>query len=194
MGTTWDQAVHEEDLTFDSTAVEAALKEQAGGLVRAYMAQIPADEPRPLGVEVTMQTPLVDPLTGEDLGIPLLGITDLVLAGDGGPLICDFKTASKSAPPFEISHEIQLSVYSYLFRWTTGSDEAGLEIRSLIKTKQPKVEVHSYAARSEQHFRRLFSIVREYLDALDTGVFNFRPGWGCAMCDHRETRCRDWGG
>jgi hypothetical protein len=72
--------------------------------------------------------------------------------------------------------------------------EAGLEIRSLIKTRQPKVEAHRYAARSEAHFRRLFAIVREYLDALDSGRFNFRPGWGCGTCDFRETRCRAWAG
>ncbi len=38
-------------------------------------------EPRPLAVEATMESPLVDPLTGEDFGIPLLRIVDLVLDG-----------------------------------------------------------------------------------------------------------------
>ena len=71
--------------------------------------------------------------------------------------------------------------------------ESGLEIRSLIKTKVPKCEFHSYPARTDAHFRRLFAVVREYLDALDSGRFNYRPGFGCGMCDYRE-HCRGWDG
>ncbi len=189
----WDAAVAEEDMTFTSTNEELALKKQAVDLVAAYMAKVSADEPRPLAVEVTMEAPLVDPVTGEDFGIPLLGITDLVI-NDDGPVIVDFKTASKSSRPSEISHEIQLTSYAYLFRKLTGEQEAGLEIRSLIKTKQPKVEFHRYGRRSEAQFRRLFAVIREYLDALDSGRFNYRPGWTCSMCDFRESRCRQWAG
>ena len=104
----WDQAVADEGMTFAATADELSLKKQAVDLVAAYMAKVPADEPRPLAVEVTMEAPLVDPVTGENLGIPLLGITDLVI-NDSGPVITDFKTASKSTAPSEISHEIQLT-------------------------------------------------------------------------------------
>jgi hypothetical protein len=68
-----------------------------------------------------------------------------------------------------------------------------LEIRSLVKTKVPKIEFHSYPARTDAHFRRLFTVIREYLDALDSGKFSFRPGFGCGMCDHRE-RCSKWAG
>jgi len=54
--------------------------------------------------------------------------------------------------------------------------------------------IRGYPARSDTHFRRLFGVIREYLDALDSGRFNFRPGWGCAMCEHRDTHCRRWCG
>ncbi len=190
----WDQAVIDENMTFDSTAEETALQQQVADLVRAYLAQVPVDEPRPLAVEATMEVPLVDPLTGEDLGIPLLGIVDLVLDDADGPVVRDFKTSSRSAPPFEVTHEIQLTSYSYLFRRSTGREEIGLEIHSLIKTKTPKIEGHRYPARTDAHFRRLFGVIREYLDALDRGRFNYRPGWGCAMCDFRESHCRRWAG
>ena len=77
-------------------------------------------------------------------------------------------------------------------RQATGQEESGLEIRSLIKTKSPRIECHEYPARSEAHLRRLFALIREYLDAVDTGKFNFRPGWSCSMCDFRESHCRAW--
>ena len=43
-----------------------------------------------MAVEASMESPLVDPLTGEDFGIPLLGIVDLVLDEPQGPVIADF--------------------------------------------------------------------------------------------------------
>ncbi len=91
-------------------------------------------------------------------------------------------------------HEIQLTAYAYLFRKTAGRKEAGLEIRSLIKTKTPKIEFHGYPRRSRAHFRRLFSIIREYLDALEKGRFSYRPGFSCTMCDYRHRHCTAWSG
>jgi len=190
----WDESVAEEEITFKSTDDEAALRNQMGSLLTTYLDQLPADEPRPRGVEVTMEMPLVDPQNNEDLGMPLLGVVDLIQATEGGDQIIDFKTSSRSGPPFEVTHEVQLSCYAYLYRQMTGKDESGLEIRSLVRTKKPKIDCHSYPARSPQHFDRLFRIIREYLDALHAGRFNYRPGWACGMCDHRETHCKQWCG
>ena len=111
-----------------------------------------------------MEWALVDPETGEDFGIPLLGIVDLVLEEHDGPVIADFKTAARGGAPSETTHEIQLSSYSYLFRCMTGRQEAGIEIRSLVKTKKPRVEFHEYGPRTEAHFRRLFAVVRVVLE------------------------------
>jgi hypothetical protein len=188
----WDETVDTESMQFESTEKEGALKEQAVNLVAAYMEQTADDLESPLAVETSMEAPLIDPETGEDLGIPLMGIVDLIIDDRDGPLICDFKTAARSSPPHEITHEIQLTSYAYLFRQATGDEEGGLEIRSIVKTKKPKIEFHSYQARSERHFRRLFSVIRAYLDDLNGGHFVFRPGFGCVMCDHRNAHCKTW--
>ena len=122
-----------------------------------------------------------------------IGIVDLILDGHEGSTVVDFKTSSRSAEPLEIIHEVQLSSYAFLFRHVEQRQEAGLEIRSLVKTKSPKIEFHRYPARTEAHFRRLFAVVREYLDALDTHRFTYRPGFGCSMCDFQE-HCQRWAG
>jgi putative RecB family exonuclease len=189
----WGPAVDAEKMTFVSTAEEQALQQKSVDLVGAYLTQAPKDE-MPQAVEVTLESPLVDPVTGEDLGIPLLGVVDLILDAEEGAVIADFKTSSRSSEPLEIVHEIQLTSYAWLFRQVSPWPEAGLQIRSLIKTKVPKVEFHAYPARGEGHFRRLFSVIREYLDALDSGRFSFRPGFGCSMCDFCQTHCRRWSG
>src|SRR6185295_17443209 len=124
----------------------------------------------------------------------LLGVIDLVLPEADGTLIADFKTAARSGPPLEITHEIQLSSYAYLFRRASAETEAGLEIRSLVKTKVPQIQFHRYGARSEQHFRRLVSVVRAYLDDLDRGRFVYRPGLACGSCEFAHRQCRAWQG
>ena len=181
----WDESVAKESMRFESSAEEDALKKQTVDLVVAYMQQTADLLETPLAVETSMEAPLVDPDTGENLGILLTGIVDLVTDDRGGPRICDFKTAAKSAPPHETLHEIQLTSYAYLFRQATGDVEGALEIRSIVKTKIPKVE---------RHLRRFFNVVRTYLDDLSSGRFVFRPGFGCVMCDHRDGSCREWPG
>ena len=188
----WDEAVASEPMGFKSLQDEGTLKKQAVDLVAAYMEHVADTLETPLAVETRMEGPLVDPETGEDLGIPLMGIVDLIAGNCEGPLVVDFKTSARSSPPHEITHEIQLSSYAYLFRQATGEEEGGLEIRSLIKTKTPKVAIHAYPSRSDAHLRRLFAVIRAYLDDLDHGRFVYRPGFGCAMCEHRDTNCRTW--
>ena len=76
----------------------------------------------------------------------------------------------------------------------TDQRETGMQVRSLVKTKTPQVKVHRYPPRQAEHFQRFFTVVREYLDALDSGRFSYRPGLGCGMCDYRHTACRNWCG
>lgn len=190
----WEPAVAEEQVRFASTADEQTARQQVESLLRCYLAKVPIDEPRPLAVEAVLEQPLVNPVSGEDLGLPLLGIVDLVLDGETGPTIIDFKTSSRTAPPHEITHEVQLTSYAWLFRQSTGQQESGLEIRSLVKTKTPQVQTHRYPARREQHFGRLFALVRAYLDDLDSRRFLYRPGHACVLCEHRNTHCARWAG
>jgi hypothetical protein len=159
-----------------------------------YIDQVSPDEPQPLAVETTMEVPLVDPSSGEDLGIPLLGIVDLVLDGDEGATVIDFKTAARGGDLLEITHEVQLSCYAYGYRQLTGRKEGELQIRRLIKTKTPRIETHRYLARSDAHFRRLFALIRAYLADLEAGRFVYRPGYGCGMCDFAGSQCQKWKG
>lgn len=191
---TWDEHVAADGVAFADTREEQVCRQQTAALVGAYLAHIPPDEPRPRAVEAWHRAALVDPKTGENLGIPLVGVLDLVLPERAGPRIVDFKTAARGGALVELTHEIQLSMYSYLFRHTTHETEAVLEIRSLIKTKTAKVETHRYAARQENHFARLFAVIRAYLDDLDRGRFVFRPGLTCGSCEFADTHCRAWCG
>jgi hypothetical protein len=83
------------------------------------------------------------------------GVMDLVLEEHSGPLIVDFKTAARADQLSELRHEIQLGCYAYLFRQTTGSNESGLEVRRLVKTKGAADLFSSVADQNRKHFARL---------------------------------------
>jgi len=153
-----------------------------------YLSEIDIASERPLLVERKFETSLYDPSNGEDLGIPLIGIVDLVLESEDGPVIIDFKTSASTSTNCSLQHEIQLTCYAYLVRTFYGFDESELQIRQLVKTKTPKIVTHRFPPRTDEHFDRFFGIVKEYLDALDRNVYNFRPSWNCSMCEH-STAC-----
>jgi hypothetical protein len=142
-----------------------------------------------LAVEQMLREPLVDPTDNEELPIPMLGIVDLLLDTPTGPVVVVFKTAGRRSPPLEIAHEIQLACYAYLVRRYWGVIESHLEIRQLVNTKVPCVETQRYAPRSVRHFERLFTVIREYVDALQTNRFNYRPGWMCGNCQFHDRFC-----
>ena len=179
----WMRTMEMEPCFFDDVESETKSRNQVADLVRAYLSEINTAEEKPVAVERRFEVPLIDPSTGEDLGLPLVGIVDLVLESADGPVVVDFKTAASASSNCELQHELQLTAYAYLVREVFRRDESTLEIRQLVKTKTPKIVVHRFPPRSEEHFKRFFGIVREYLDSLDRGVFNYRPGFGCMLCD-----------
>jgi hypothetical protein len=157
-------------------------------LAKAYLNAIPIQDEVPVAIEKRYETPLIDPATGEDFGIPLVGVVDLVLQEQSGGVIVDLKTSATSTL-CELQHELQLTSYAYLFRETSEQSELRCEVRQLVKTKVPKIMTHRFPTRSDDHFSRFFGLIREYLDALDRGIYNYRPGWACGMCDHNGSCC-----
>jgi putative RecB family exonuclease len=182
----WEAALLEAGAALPIATSDAA-REQACQIVAHYLVSV-TEEPKPLAVEYRLETQLLDPDSGENLGMPLVGILDLLLPGEAGSVICDFKTSARSTAPLELAHEVQLSCYAYLLRRIGAGMESELQIRSLIKTKSPRVEIHRFPPRSAVQLRRLFALIREYLDAIHAGRFNYRPAWTCSTCDFCQ-RC-----
>jgi hypothetical protein len=184
----WQRAMADYPCLFDDDTHETKSRNQIIDLVTAYISEVNIAEEKPLAVEQKYEVPLIDPSTGEDIGLPLVGVIDLVIDGADGPIIVDFKTAA-SASYNDHQHELQLTAYAYLVREAFGLDESELQVRQLIKTKVPKIVTHCFPRRTDEHFERFFGLVREYLDALDKGMYNYRPSWNCSMCDHYGTCC-----
>ena len=164
----WEYAKETEPCYFGGTGEEEKCRRQVLDLTTTYLNTIPIQNERPVAIEKRYEAPLIYPLTGEYFGINLVGIIDLVLEDEQGYIITDFKTASSSSL-CEMQHELQLTAYSYLLRSIIEQDELRCEIRQLVKTKTPKVNVYRFPTRTDEHYERFFGLIREYLDVLDRG-------------------------
>jgi len=184
----WNVTMEFEQPYFEDDTQEEKARYQILDLATAYLTSIPIEKERPVAIEKRYEVPLVCPTTGEDFGINLVGIVDLIHEEECGYVITDFKTASSSTI-CEMQHELQLTAYSYLVRSIIEQGELRCEVRQLVKTKVPKVNVYRFPRRTDEHFDRFFGLIREYLDALDRGIYNYRPSWACSMCDHNGTCC-----
>jgi putative RecB family exonuclease len=183
----WKFCMTTEQPYFCDDREEEKCRYQILDLVTAYLTSTPVQDEHPVAIEKRYESPLITPM-GEDLGIPLVGIVDLLLEDVAGHTIIDFKTSASSSY-CELQHELQLTAYAYLFRSVAEENELCCEVRQLVKTKTPKVNVYRFPTRSDKHMNRFFDLVREYLDALDRGVFNCRPGWSCSFCEHYGSCC-----
>jgi hypothetical protein len=146
---------------------------QAGGLLRCYLDRY-GDE-GVLAAELELRAPVVDPRTGEDLG-ELTGIIDLVT--EDGRLV-DLKTTARAPSALQgvLQNRLQLDCYRYLVQATSSLDVRAAEIRSLIRTKVPKVEVTQLPPRP---FDGLFDAVRRYARAVEALEVYPRPGLLCS--------------
>jgi len=170
-------------MTWESPDEAAKCRHQAVDLVKTYVEEYRSQPEKIIAMEASLEAPFAHPTTGEDLGVPLLGIVDLVLDNANSVLLVDFKT-SATATLIEQSCSVQLTLYSLLMQ-DSGYDHVETEIRQLVKTKTPKIRSYHFGERTEGHIRQFFDLCREYLDHLDRGVFNPRPCWSCNLCDYR---------
>ena len=139
----WKYTMEVEPCFFDEDEQEEKARYQVLGLVTTYLNSIPVQEERPVAIEKRYEVPLIDPMTDEHFGITLVGIADLILEEEGGYVITDFKTAATSAL-CDMQHELQLTAYAYLVRNIIEQDELRCEVRQLVKTKSPKVNVYTF--------------------------------------------------
>ena len=181
----WQAMSEEELMEWDSAVESTKCRNQAADLVSAYIREYTDQPERIVAMETSLETPLVNPQTGEDLGVPLYGVIDLVLEHNDALTLVDFKTAASESLVTDQAHAVRLTLYSLLLQGN-GHDHVETEIRQLVKTKTPKICVHRFGERSDQQTQQFIDLCREYLDSLDRGVFNYRPCWSCSMCDYRH--------
>lgn len=141
------------------------------------------------GAEIPFHVPLLNLSTGEELGISLEGIIDLIEKDD---VIVEFKTSSRSMDPESLNDYLQLTAYSYAYRVLFGKEPQILKVINFVKARTPKMVVIE-TSRERKDYERLFYIAREVVKGINEGVFFPRPSFMCKDCEY-EDLCKEWEG
>jgi len=104
------------------------------------------------GTEIPFVIPIVNPQTGQRLGIDLEGIIDLIEEDD---TITEFKTSAQTMDPKEVESHLQLTIYSYAFEMLVHRSPKLLKIVDFVKTKKPKM-ITLETKRSQSDYQRFF--------------------------------------
>lgn len=140
--------------------------------------------------ELYFQVPLVNPETGEVLGVPLRGIIDLV---EGEDELVEFKSPQKAPPLENLPDHLQLTAYSYAYEMLFGHPPKELRLVNLVRTKNPKIDTQ-LTWRDQADYERLFNLGKEVLKGIRAGVFIPNRGcWLCKDCEYDQD-CREWAG
>ncbi len=143
---------------FPSVKVGPDLQEQANRLLEIYVERF-GDE-KVSAVELSLTAPLIDTDTGEDLGATLVGVIDLITESRQ---VVDLKSSARASDVFDLAltHGTQMDAYHWLLLHGAGFEPTGVEIRLLVRRKQPDVECYQLPHRKE--FRRFLDLCRKYI-------------------------------
>lgn len=181
------QAEGADQVTFDDLGDLTALQHKGKELLTQYYHLPPG---RVFDSELHFTLPLVSPVTGEVLDVPLRGVIDLV-EEDGA--IVEFKAPQKAPPMTDLPDNIQVTTYAYAYEKLFGKLPSEIRKISLVRTKQPRIDTQT-TGREERDFERLFHLGREVVKGVRAGVF--LPNRGCWLCNDCEFRqdCDEWVG
>jgi putative RecB family exonuclease len=141
------------------------------------------------GTEIPFVVPIINPQTGQRLGVDLEGIIDLIEEDD---TITEFKTSAQMMDPKEVESHLQLTIYSYAFEMLAYKPPKLLRIIDLVKTKKPKM-ITLETKRCKADYERFFFLAGQVLKGIQQRIFFPRNGFWCKDCEYGD-HCRGWKG
>lgn len=117
-------------------------------------------------------------LTVTSLGVPFVGVVDLVARLDGTRTVIDFKTAAKDYDEHTVILSDQLTAYQLA---EPEAEQVALCV--FVKGKTPRIEWYR-ATRKPQDLLEYLTKVALIGNAITAGHFYKRPGWWCGGCDY----------
>jgi len=140
--------------------------------------------------EVPFRIPLVNPVTGQTLTVPLEGFIDLVETSD---VLTEFKTSARAMASDDLEDMLQLSIYSYVYRMLFGREPQKLKVVNFVKTRTPKLNIIEGVARKQSDYIWLFHLVSEVLKGIKAEVYFPKKSFLCGDCEY-EKNCAQWRG
>lgn len=176
-----DQVIHYKD-----GETEMKLVIMAKELLNQYI-NLPFKEI--MGTDIPFTIPLINPVTGETLGINLEGYIDLM---EKDETIVEFKTSNQAMDQKDVDDHIQLTAYSYAYEMLHQRPPKNLKIVNLVKTKKPKINPFE-TKRDKSDYQRFFYLAGQVMKGIESKIFFPKASFVCKDCEYGEP-CRDWMG
>ena len=141
------------------------------------------------GTEIPFIVPIINPQTGQKLGVDLEGVIDLIEEDD---TITEFKTSAQMMDPKEVETHLQLTIYSYAFETLVHKPPKLLRVVDFVKTKKPKMLVLR-TQRTKADYEKFFFLASQVFRGVRSQVFFSRSGFWCKDCEYGEL-CKNWEG
>ncbi|MCP4370412.1 MAG: PD-(D/E)XK nuclease family protein [Deltaproteobacteria bacterium] len=141
------------------------------------------------GSEVHFTVPLINPSTGEELGINIEGFFDLIEKDD---TIVEFKTSKQTMNQGDADDLLQLTTYGYAYQMLYRKPPKDLKVIDFVKTKKPKMIVLK-TKRHKSDYQRFFYLAGKVLKGIQSQIFFPRQSFLCKDCEY-EGPCKDWEG
>lgn len=167
----------------------------AGPMLRASWERCP-DE-RLEASELHLDESLIHPSTGEVYQRPRLpgiepgelsmyGIVDSVLEEPDGLLVVDYKVTARTSADSSVmlTHRMQLLCYAWPISRASDKPVKALEIRQLVRKKQPDISVTRAPVPANISFKPMFNAINDVLACVNRDTFLARYGFTChATCE-----------
>lgn len=171
------------------------LREGGEQLVRLYLGRYAHE--KPTASELHLDEPLVNPATGEAYQRPklgnvepgdltLYGIVDSLLEERDGLVVVDYKVTARTSADTSVmlTHRMQLLCYAWLMSRASDKPVKALEIRQLVRKKEPDIVVTRVPVPANLSYRPMFQAVDALLASVQTDNYLARYGFTChATCE-----------
>ena len=185
-----------EDEGLDLKPAELAkLREGGEQLIRLYLGRYGHE--KPVSSELHLDEPLIHPSTGEVIMRPRLpgiqpgeltmyGIVDSLLEEPDGLVVVDYKVTARTSADSSVmlTHRIQLLCYAWLMSRASDKPVKALEIRQLVRKKEPDIAVTRIPVPLNISYRPMFDAIEALLASVNGDTFLARYGFTChATCE-----------
>lgn len=173
----------------------AKLREAGEQLIRLYLGRYGHE--KPIANELHLDEPLTNPSTGEVYQRPRLpgiepgelsmyGIVDSVLEEPDGLVVVDYKVTARTSADSSVmlTHRMQLLCYAWLMSRASDRPVKALEIRQLVRKKQPDISVTRVPVPATISYKPMFDAINALLASVNSDSYLSRYGFLChASCE-----------
>jgi hypothetical protein len=167
--------------------------------VRLYLGRYGHE--KPVANELHLDEPLINPSTGEvymrpqlnhgepgiDAGeLSMYGIVDSLLEEPDGLVVVDYKVTARTSADSSvmITYRMQLLCYAWLMSRASDKPVKALEIRQLVRKKDPAIVVTRVPVPANISYKPMFNAIEALLASVNTDTFLARYGFTChATCE-----------